>query len=373
MRTLALTTACLLPVLAFAQEGPYTITGSIGKENKFEKAYLYSSNSKGRLIDSVAINNGSFTFTGKTDIPARAFLFTGNTLSSSFTANRLVFYLEQGKIRIESADSIASATVKGGAANTVHQQYKAASRDVNKRSDALSQKYYATPVAEREQEAFKQQYQADNKAIAAAQQKVVTTFIKAHPNTSVSLDALTEWAGYDPDPAVVEPVFKLLSPAIRKSKAGEHFAAQLESQRRTAIGVIAPEFTQNDTLGHPVALKDFRGKYVLVDFWASWCGPCRQENPNVVEAFHKYKDKNFTILGVSLDNENGKSFWMQAIHDDKLQWTQVSDLKGWKNEAAKMYGVQGIPANFLIGPDGKIVGKNLRGEALEKKLASLLQ
>ena len=111
----------------------------------------------------------------------------------------------------------------------------------------------------------------------------------------------------------------------------------------------------------------------MVDFWASWCGPCRAENPNVVKAYNQFKDKGFTVLGVSLDQPNAKDKWMKAIHDDQLTWTQVSDLKYWKNEVAVLYGIQAIPQNFLIDPNGKIIGKNLRGEELVKKLQSVLQ
>jgi peroxiredoxin len=135
---------------------------------------------------------------------------------------------------------------------------------------------------------------------------------------------------------------------------------------------MAPEFVQDDTLSRPVALSSFRGKYVLIDFWASWCGPCRQENPNVVKAFNQFAPKGFTVLGVSLDQPGAKQKWIDAIRKDGLTWTQVSDLKYWDNAAARLYGVRGIPQNYLIDPAGKIVAKNLRGEELLKKLAEIL-
>jgi peroxiredoxin len=132
-------------------------------------------------------------------------------------------------------------------------------------------------------------------------------------------------------------------------------------------------FTQNDTLGKPVSLASFKGKYVLVDFWASWCGPCRRENPNVVKTYNTYKDKGFQILSVSLDQPGAKDKWIKAIHDDNLTWTHVSDLQYWDNEVAKQYGIQAIPANFLLDPDGKIIAKNLRGEDLAAKLSTVLK
>ncbi|MET6999914.1 peroxiredoxin family protein [Chitinophaga defluvii] len=139
--------------------------------------------------------------------------------------------------------------------------------------------------------------------------------------------------------------------------------------KKTAIGAPAMEFTQNDVNGKPIKLSDYKGKYVLVDFWASWCGPCRAENPNVLENYEKYHDKGFEILGVSLDDK--KENWVKAIKDDGLTWQHVSDLKGWKNEVAKQYNIRAVPSNFLLDKEGKIIAVNLRAEDLGKKLAEI--
>ena len=173
------------------------------------------------------------------------------------------------------------------------------------------------------------------------------------------------------EPDEFQQLFSSLDKSVQASPYGESVTAYIKSLRANGVNVPADDFSQQDTKGQPVKLSSFRGKYVLVDFWASWCGPCRQENPNVVKAYNKYKGKNFTILGVSLDDNRER--WLQAISHDGLAWTQVSDLRGWGNEVAVQYGIQSIPSNFLVDPAGKIIARNLRGEELEAKLEELLK
>ena len=153
--------------------------------------------------------------------------------------------------------------------------------------------------------------------------------------------------------------------------SGKDMQEKIKIAKKTGIGRMAIDFTQNDTLDKPVALSSFRGKYVLLDFWASWCGPCRAENPNLVNTFNKYHDKGFQILSVSLDKPGAKERWLQAIHDDGLNWSHVSDLQFWGNAVARQYGIEAIPQNLLLDPKGKIIAKNLQGEELGKKLATL--
>jgi peroxiredoxin len=198
----------------------------------------------------------------------------------------------------------------------------------------------------------------------------VDVFVGTHTKSYVSPFLLYITAQLLDDPMVMEKRFNLLAENVRGSQIGKSLSEFIAFNKVGAVGTDALDFTQQDPEGKQVSLSSFRGKYVLVDFWASWCKPCRMENPNVVKAFNKFNNKNFTVFGVSLDKE--KDAWVKAIKSDGLSWPQVSDLQFWNNSAAVLYHVQGIPQNFLIDPNGKIVGRNLRGEDLESKLCELL-
>ena len=203
-------------------------------------------------------------------------------------------------------------------------------------------------------------------------QSNVEPFIKTYPTSPVAPFLLcTLWPIVSNEVDRVDGWVKLIDSSALQNDFGAAIKEYVATEKMFGYGQEAPNFVQNDMSGKPVELKSLRGKYVLVDFWASWCGPCRMENPNLVNAYQKFKAKNFTVLGVSLDRDKNK--WAQAIAEDNLTWTHVSDLGFWNNAAAKLYKVQSIPQNFLLDPQGKIIGKNLRGPALDEFLAANLR
>lgn len=191
-------------------------------------------------------------------------------------------------------------------------------------------------------------------------------WVLKHPESAISAYVLYQDVRDKTNIEKLEVALNSLSSKAKSNMFGKELQNIVDATKATAIGKIAPNFTQNDTLGKPVSLHDFRGKYLLIDFWASWCIPCREENPDLISAFKKFKDKGFTIISISLDSD--KDNWLKAIRKDNLLWTQVSDLKFWDNKIAKQYDIRSVPQNFLLDPNGKIIAKTLRGNQIEKKL-----
>ncbi|NLR80131.1 TlpA disulfide reductase family protein [Chitinophaga eiseniae] len=370
MKKMMLSVLSVLTILVVQAQQPFVIKGKLSAVKKDAIVILsYTSDKKG-VSDTAIVKDGAFILKGKIDYPCQAFIELKSLQNGEKGANlgdMQMFYLDKGTTRVSGTDKIGTALIKGGKAQADYLALVDFKKPYLDQIKALNEE--RKKLAAEKNEAGVEEVASRQDTIRLKMNKAEEGFVRKHPDAWVSLDQLCMWAGPQLDLPTFEPLFMGLSKELRHSEKGKILADMIHVAKKTGIGQPAVLFTQNNTEGKPFSLASLKGKYVLIDFWASWCVPCRAENPNVVKAYNKFKGKNFEIVGVSLDEK--KEAWLKAIEKDGLLWTQVSDLKGWKNAVAVEYGVGAVPQNFLIDPNGIIIAQNLRGEALEKKLSEL--
>lgn len=367
MKKIMIIALCLPMLQAMAQKS-FEVKGKFANIKAATITLAYQDQKS--VEDSLQTTDGSFRFTGTVGKPVKGILLVKTPQPDSpfgYAIEGVELYVEAGKTNINGTTP-ATTTVLGGHTqsdfNLLNQQLKPGKLKM----EQLVEKY---KKAEEEKDSTTVKIIMEQaKTINEERSRQEEHFINAHPASYVSWDLLKQHATII-DPVTFEPLFSKMAQQFRQSEEGKAMLEQIATSKKTAIGQQAMDFEQENDHGQKVKLSSLKGRYILLDFWASWCGPCRAENPNVLKAYNKFKDKHFEILAVSLDNN--KTNWLTAIAKDGMPWIHVSDLKGWRNVVAVQYGIRSIPQNLLIGPDGNIVARNLRGDALDKKLEEILK
>lgn len=354
---------------ASAQQS-YSIQGRITGFPGSGKAFLMFRDGDRKVYDSAIVQGGIFNFTGTVQEPTEGNLYVrpekpvSDRSSGRSEGESMRLMVEPGKTVIEG-EHLNAATVTG-AKN--QQDLMAYHKAVEQAGDSAYQvwKSQLGTLPEDSAASFHRLLYAR----AAKSRDAMLRFVETHPASPVSFDVFRQSTVYISNPEMVERMHAVLEPAFGTRPLFKEAAGRLNMVIKLAVGKPAINFTQTDDHGRSVSLSDTRGKFVLIDFWASWCGPCRAEYPHLKKAYAKFRDKNFEIIGISLDDK--KTAWLDAIHSNGFEWIQLSDLKGRENAVAKAYGVAAIPQNFLVDPQGNIVARNLRGTELEEKLAQLI-
>jgi peroxiredoxin len=344
-----------IPLFAFAQSEGFVVKGTLTDIVEGTEVKLLNSQDKATIAQGT-VKGGSFVLKGKLQEPNLVWLTIGNTQPQ-------YIYLENGTVKVSG--STKNIKVEGSKSHVDFDNFRKKFDPLGAQLGTAAEQIQKAQTLQ-DREALISKYDSLNRVLSGE----VSAFVASRPSSYVSPFVLYVTTQFNRDINIVEKDYLQLDSTIRYSIIGKALAQFITYNKVGTIGTDAIDFAQADTSGKTVSLSSFRGKYVLIDFWASWCGPCRRENPNVVKAFEKFKDKNFTILGVSLDQN--KEAWLKAIEKDNLTWTHVSDLQSWSNAVAQLYRVQSIPQNFLIDPNGKIVAKNLTGETLTEELCKLL-
>ncbi|QQT25109.1 TlpA disulfide reductase family protein [Sphingobacterium spiritivorum] len=350
-------------------QGTFTITGYGQKIREGDSLFL-SYKENGKFIQkSTTASRHKFTFTGSVKYPTKAYISRNqNPAYAYFITESIHLFLEPGKIEINSPDTLTGAVVSGTTLNETLQQFQNQQAQLKQKKRLIkdpdqfteSEKKDTALVNYNKRELEKLYYEeADNKL----------EFAKMNPNSYVSLDMLYDLSRINTYIFKVEEAYNILIDSLKQTEYAAIIRERIKAKKKLVPGMKAFDFSMKDVNGNTITLSEFKGKYVLLDFWASWCGPCRDEHPSLLRIYEHYKTRNFTILSVSIDTDKQK--WTEAITKDKLLWTQVSDLNGNNSEVYQKYGITSIPANFLIAPDGTVIAKDLKGDFLTQELSKI--
>ncbi|MCM4158800.1 redoxin domain-containing protein [Antarcticibacterium flavum] len=348
----------------------YSISGTI--EGVEDNNMIYISrlepNNQPTRIDSVSIQNESFSLDLEdVDQPALHFL-------SIEGLNGNVLYIAENepiKFNIKK-DDLRDSEIDGGRENEAFLSYLNHLKDLNSRVMELRTEMQQEMGAGNIGPEMMEEYRQREEKVKEEDLEIKKRMIEENPDAYVSALIVTDMRSIGASTAEVKQYFEMLSDNVKQTPMAQALKTNLDKVSAVDIGSKAPTFSGPNPDGEEISLQDAMGKVTLIDFWAAWCRPCRVENPNIVEVYEKYHDKGFNVIGVSLDRADQRDRWLQAIEDDNLTWTQISNLQFWEEPIAQLYGIRAIPAAFILDENGVIVAKNVRGPALEKKVKELL-
>ncbi|WP_350285723.1 TlpA disulfide reductase family protein [uncultured Croceitalea sp.] len=346
----------------------FVIDGTIdGELENGTKVFLKTTDSLSRSlieVDTTTIENGTFKFVGASDEPIMHYLMIDNVQGNA------PVIVENGTISFRAQkDSLAFSKVKGTAQNEMFMDYLDESRTISSMSRSMNEEFSNARM--QRDSAVMNSLREEFMELQERAKTFELDFVKKNPSALISVLILDKVVSTKALPTnEIQELFDALTPEIKATIPGKRIKEQLDKLKTTEVGAVAPDFSAPTPSGEVLALNEIKGKVTLIDFWAAWCRPCRAENPNIVSVYEKYKDKGLQIVGVSLDRK--AEDWTKAIQDDNLTWNHVSHLQYFQDPIAQMYGVNAIPAAFLIDENGVIIAKNLRGNALEQKVAELL-
>lgn len=352
-------------------DNEFKIAGTAEGVKDGTEIYMKRQDSLGiKNVDTAKVTNGKFEFEGNVTDPSIHFLQVKD-IQGGFP-----FVLENGEIKLTvNKDTITKSKIGGTLSNDKLMAYSLEYEKINKKMRAYQEANMAKwqEAAKSNDTVTRNALIKGNKVYEEEFQALMKNEIEKSPKSYLSLLFVTQMINQpDVDAAKVKKYFESLDPALQNTMEGKKAKKAIDALSKTSVGSIAPDFSAPNTEGKMVSLKESLGKVTLVDFWASWCGPCREENPNVVALYNEFHAKGLNIVGVSFDKPGDDAKWKEAIAKDGLVWTQVSNLKHWEDPIVKLYSINSIPSTYLLDANGKIIAKDLRGAELKAKVASLL-